>query len=257
MTHQTQRVESATIWRGVDPNYPGVPQPPPEVVTRATSRATVDYPTYVLDYAWRQVFHALLWGLGVMFVIGAAIVLKGEWQFFFVGFGGALIIAGVIGFFVILDAHRSYTRDLAHSISETYERPAPPPPPATVRPFVVDDSNGHRTIRTGRLDFRPTVWQSLFNRALANGGVITRDDAKDAGVGRNWYHGEGWTALQQELQRQGITDARNRITDRGLAWYDAHAPLPLAAFPARSRIERTNGERTANERAEVGEWGES
>ena len=42
-----QRVESATIWRATDINYPGVPQPPPDVVTRATSRAVVDYEIFV------------------------------------------------------------------------------------------------------------------------------------------------------------------------------------------------------------------
>ena len=253
-----QRAESATIWRATDINYPGVPQPPPEVVTRATSRAVVDYEIYVNAYAAQQRGHVLLSTFGVVITIGAAFYLSPPWLIITIALGIGLLFAGATGFGVALDAHRTYTRDMAVSVSETYERPAPPPPPATVRPFVVDDSNGHRTIRTGRLDFRPPVWQSLFNRALANGGSITRDDAKDAGVGRTWYHGEGWGALQQELQRQGIIDARNRITDRGLAWYDEHVPLPLAAFPARSRRERTNGERTANERPQQGgEWGES
>jgi hypothetical protein len=253
-----QRVESATIWRATDINYPGVPQPPPEVVTRATSRAVVDYEIYVNAYAAQQRGHVLLSTFGVVLTIGAAFYLSPPWLIITIAAGIGMLFAGAVGFGVAMDAHRSYTRDLAVSVSETYERPAPPPPPATVRPFVVDDSNGHRTIRTGRLDFQPPVWQSLFNRALANGGSITRDDAKDAGVGRTWYHGEGWGKLQQELQRQGIIDARNRITDRGLAWYDEHVPLPLAAFPARSRRERTNGERTANERPQQGEeWGES
>ena len=59
---QSKRLHATTaaerpIWRANNPNYPGIPQepePPPDVLTRATSRATVEYETYVLAYAAQQ-----------------------------------------------------------------------------------------------------------------------------------------------------------------------------------------------------------
>ena len=47
-------IESAApIWKD-DINYPGVPADPP-VAARTTSRATVTYETYVLQYAARDI----------------------------------------------------------------------------------------------------------------------------------------------------------------------------------------------------------
>lgn len=251
-------VESATIWRANDPNYPGVPQPPGDVVTRATTRATVDYETYVNAYAAQQRGHVLLLTAGVVIGIGAAFYLSPPWLIIAAALGIGMTAAGVVGFGVAMDAHHSYTRNLAVSVSETYERPAVAPPPATVRPYVASANGDGRTTNTGRLNFSPEVWRDLFDRALARGGVITRDEvAKPAGVGRAWYHGEGWGRFLEELTRLGFIDARNRLTPAALQWYADAIPLPLTAIPVRSRIERTNGERTANERHQEEGWGES
>jgi hypothetical protein len=257
----TRRVEStvdAPIWRGVDPNYPGVPQPPPgEVLTRATTRATVDYDTYTLRYASRVFWYVMLMAFGAVIFVGVAFYLQPPAAIVVGAFGIGALFGGAAGTVAVVDAHRSYTRDLAHSISETYERPQPPAPtgPATVRPFVPSAADP-RTTNTGRLNFTPQVWRDLFDYALANGGTITRDRAQAAGVGRPWYHGEGWGQLLAELTRLGFIDGRNRLTPAALQWYADAIPLPLATIPTRSRIERTNG---ANERTngpDSEEWGE-
>ena len=110
-----QRAESATIWRATDINYPGVPQPPPEVVTRATSRAVVDYEIYVNAYAAQQRGHVLLSTFGVVLTIGAAFYLSPPWLIITIAAGIGMLFAGAAGFGVAMDAHRTYTRDLAVS----------------------------------------------------------------------------------------------------------------------------------------------
>lgn len=257
-----RRLQSAidtdgAIWRGRDPNYPGVPQPP-EVLARSTSRATVDYETYVLAYAAQQRGHALLLTAGVVVVIGAAFYLSPPWLIIAVAVGLGLAFGGATGYGTARDAHRSYTRHLAVSVSETYERAQPAPPPATVRPFVESSGNGQRTTNTGRLNFPPDVWRSLFDLALANGGMVNRDAvAKRAGIGRQWYYGEGYGRLLEELTRLGFLDNRNRLTPAALQWYAEEIPLPLAALPARPRNGRTDGGRTGAAGANGTEWGES
>lgn len=257
---ETVTTSSADIWRGRDPAYPGVPQPPPELLTRSTSRATVDYETYVLAYAAQQRGHVLLLAAGVVILVGAGYYLSPPWLII----GGALaigmILAGGAAFAIAADAHASYTRDLAIAVSETYDRTPPrEPPPETVRPFVVAPGNRANRMNTGRLNFTPETWQAIFDLALSNDGAITRDRvAIRAGVPREWYHGPGWGRFLEELERLNFIDDRNRLTDVALAWYAEHIPLPLAAFSPRARSERTNGERTdtndANEPA--GGWEE-
>lgn len=212
-----------------------------ELTARSTSRATVDYDTYVLRYAARQRANILLAVLGAVTAVAAAVYLSGAWLILAIAAGLGLSLAGGAAAIICSDAHATYTRYLAVSVSETYSRP-PASAPVTVRPFVAS-TNGHTT-STGRLDFAPAVWRDLFDRALANGGAITRDDAQRAGVGRRWYHGEGWGEFQAELKRLGFIDARNRLTPAALAWYEQQIALPLASFAPRSRNERTNGERT-------------
>lgn len=215
-----------------------------DLTARSTSRATVDYDTYVLRYAARQRGHVLLAVVGLVVTIGAAVYLSGAWLIMAAAVGIGLSAAGCAGFLVTADAHATYTRHLAVSVSETYSRPAPRPQPETVRPFVASANGDGRTTNTGPLAFSPQVWRDLFDRALANGGAVVRDDAQRAGVGRRWYHGEGWGQFQAELTRLGFIDGRNRLTPAALSWYDQQIALPLDAFPVRSRNARTNGERT-------------
>lgn len=253
-------IESAApIWKD-DINYPGVPADPP-VAARTTSRATVTYETYVLQYAARQRGHVLLATAGVVLALGAMYLVDGTALLVILislGVGG--LMSGGVGFAIAADAHASYTRNLAVSVSETYERRPTTPPPATVRPYVASSNGDGRTTNTGRLNFTAQVWKALFDRALANGGVISRDGvARPAGVGRDWYHGDGYGHLLGELTRLGFIDGRNRITPAALSWYEAQIPLPLAAFPVRTGIERTNdrpnGANGAND-APVEQWGE-
>ena len=259
------RFEAATsvdgeIWRATDPFYPAVPQEPP-VVLRQSNRAIVAYEIYVLDYGARQRSNMLLAGLGIVLVVVAGAYLSGLWLVVVAILGGVGILAGLGSLWITAEAHDQYRNELAVSVSETYEQPHAAPPPATVRPFVAATEEGGRATRAGRFDFTPAVWQALFSRALQNGGVLTRDTVvKPSGVGREHYH-EGYERFIGELTRLGFVDERKRLTAAALAWYAEVIPLPLPPFASRTRSERTNGERTANERPEyasgAGEWGES
>ena len=235
-------VESAVpIWRREDPNYPGVPQPPPEVVARSTSRSTVDYDTYVLRFSRELRLNALLMTVGIVLIIGAMFYLSGIGLITVAAVGVGLGISGFVGYMAADRAHSSYTRDLAVSVSETYERPTPPPQPQTVRPFVASGNGDGRTTNTGRLDFTPEMWRDFFDRALANGGAVNRDDVAKKALGRQWYYGEGYGKLLEELTRLGFVDARNRLTPAALAWYEQQIPLPLTSIPTRPRVGRTDG----------------
>ena len=254
MKRRFEAVASPTPLYRTDPAYPGVPLAEPgEVAARTTSRATVDYDTFVLRYAARQRGHVLLATAGVILILGAGIYLPdGPAIIVLIALGIGAIMAGGVGFFIAAGAHDTYTQHLAVSVSETYHtRPAAPP--ATVRPFVVSANGDGRTTNTGRLDFTPQVWQALFDRALANGGFINRDDVAKRVLPRRWYYGEGYGQLLEELTRLKFIDARNRLTPAALAWYEQQIPLPLAALPTRPRNGRTD-ERTDG--ADGAEWGE-
>lgn len=233
----------AGIWRDSDPNYPGVPQPS-EVLARSTSRAAVTYETYVLAYGARQRSNLLLAGAGGLLLILGLAYLTDLWLVVVVAIGAIGVVAGLGSLWITADAHASYTQDLAVSMTETYERPNPAPTrQETVRPFIASRNPG--TINVGRFDFKPAVYRDLFDLALQNGGIITRDGvAKPAGVGRKWYHGTGWDEFKEELDRLGFIDAQKRLTPAALQWYANTIPLPLSSIPVRSRTERTNGERT-------------
>lgn len=251
-----QSTAAVPLWRPRDdPNYPGA-LVDENLTAKTTSRATVTYETYVLQYAARQRGHVLLVSGGTVLTLGAGIYLNGPALVLLAALGVGLALAGIVGFLIAADAHASYTRDLAVSVSETYNR-RPPAPPATVRPFVTSSNSDGRTTNTGRLNFEPGVWQSLFNLALANGGCIVRDTVvKPARVGRDWYHGEGYGRLLEELTRLGFIDGRNRLTPAALSWYEQQIALPLDAIPGRSHNERTNGERTAVNGRDLSEWGD-
>ena len=258
----TERVESAvntgTIWRATDPNYPGVPQPPPELLAKSTSRANVEYEIYVLAYAAQQRGHVLMLSAGVVIVIGAAYYLSPPWLVIAAAIGIGMVLAGAAGFAIAAAAHARYS-EIATSVSETYDRtPRREPTPDTVRPLVVAPGSRANQMSTGRLNFPPDTWQRLFDRALANGGMVNRDDVAKKALTRQWYYGEGYGRLLEELTRIGFIDPRNRLTPAALAWYAENIPLPLAALPARPRNGRTDGGRTgADDTAEpVGEWGE-
>ena len=256
MTVTKQRLHAAytpPATRRDDINYPGAGG---DLTQRQTSRATVDYDTYVLRYAARQRGNILMAAAGIVAGLGAGLFLDGSALVLIVAAAVGCTVAGFAGFAVAADAHASYTRDLAVSVSETWHtRPAAEP---SRNPRVFVASENPNTIRASRLTFSPVVWQSLLDNALSNGGAVTRDGAKVSGVGRDWYHGDGYGNLLTELSRLGFIDERNRITDRWLAWYDAQFPaLPLAALAKNRTHERTNGERTAaNDANDVLEWGE-
>lgn len=224
---------AAPIWKD-DINYPGVPALP---VSKTTSRATVTYETYVLDYAARQRGHVLLATAGLIMALGAMYLIDNNALLvLFIALGVGGIMSGSIGFAIAADAHASYTRNLAVSVSETWER-RQPPAPATVRPFVASSDGDGRTTNTGRLNFTPPVWQALFNRAMSNGGFIDRDNVcKKAGIGRRWYHSDpnsadGFRAFLAELRQIQFVDDRNRLTDIALTWYAQQIGLPLDAIP--------------------------
>lgn len=255
-------VESTTIWRADDPNYPGVPQPPPEVVARSTSRANVDYDTYVLRFSRELRFNTLLMSIAVVMIIGAAVYLSGVALIIIAAVGIGIGLAGVVGFMATDAAHRSYTENLAVSVSETYERPAAASPPQTVRPFVSSANSDGRTTNTGRLSFEPRVWQSLFDLALANAGVIDKENVcRRAGIGRRWYHtdpnsADGYRAFLAELRQLRFIDDRNRLTDLALQWYEQQIPLPLATLPSRTPVDRPTADRPPTDRAQRAGWGE-
>lgn len=259
MTRRFEQVANpAPLWQD-DINYPGVPNR--ELAAKTTSRATVDYDTYVLRYAARQRGHVLLITAGVTAAVGAAVYLSGPALVLIAAGGIGAAFAGCAGFVVAAQAHGSYTRDLAVSVSETWHRDTPPPRPATVRPFVASTNGDGKTTTTGRLDFTPEIWRDLFDRAMKNGGVINRDDvAKPARIGREWYHGAGYGTFLSELTRLGFIDERNRLTPAALAWYEQQIALPLTAVNLRSprSFVRSFGQ-DANEQEEavgVGEWSE-
>ena len=218
--------------------------PPDELTSRTSTRSTVDYRDYVNGYAGRQQARLLLAVFGVVVAVGAAVYLNGAWLIMVAALGIGLALSGIGGFLIAADAHATYTRYLAISTSETYSRPAPVPAPTTetVRPFVASQNatNGRTTI-AGTLAFAPGVWRDLFNRALANGGVVTRDGAQAARVGAQWYRGDNYNQLLAELTRLGFIDAHKRLTPAAREWYDAAIPLPLDHLPHRSHTERTNG----------------
>lgn len=218
--------------------------PPDELTARTSTRATVDYQTYVLAYGGRQRANILIAVLGLNSIVAASIYLYGAWLVVALAVGLALLFAGGVSFIITGAAHATYTRHLAISTSETWHtRPEPAPPAAaTVRPFVASQNatNG-RTTLAGALAFPPGVWRDLFNRALANGGVVTRDGAQAARVGAQWYRGDNYNQLLAELTRLGFIDAHKRLTPAAREWYDAAIPLPLDHLPHRSPVERTNG----------------
>ncbi len=244
-------------------NYPGVPlQPgdePPPIAARTTSRAIVQYEIYVLQYSGRQFRHTFIMAFGIVLALIAILYLDGHPQQIAIAIAIAFVLAAAVGYLTTANAHATFTRDLAVATSETWHPRPAAPPPATVRPFVPSTNpDGHtRTTNTGRLDFTPQVWQSFFNRALANGGFINRDDVAKRALPRRWYYGEGYGQLLEELTRLEFIDGRNRLTLTALDWYEKQIPLPLAAFPARPRTgrtdERTDGAHGAIEVVE--EWG--
>ncbi len=231
-------IESATpLWKD-DINYPGVPPMPDRpLAAKITNRATVDYETYVLAYTTRKVLYVMLTAFGMAASVLTVVTLTGAAMVILAALSIGAALAGIVGVMVITEAHRSYTRHLAIAVTETYhDRPATPPP-NTVRPYVASSNGDGRTTNTGRLNFTPAVWQALFNRALANGGYIDRDNVcKPAGVGRRWYHSDpnspdGFRAFLAELRQIQFIDDRNRLTDTALSWYAAQINRPLDALP--------------------------
>lgn len=223
---------------------------------KRTNALAVTYEEFVSRFARRQAGYVFTLVFGLFVTVGGVIYLTGPTAVWITATGAGIAAAGAAGFLFNWSAHNEYL-DNGYGVTttETYQ-PRPSAPLETVRPFVASANSDGRTTNTGRLNFPSAVWRDLFDRALSNGGVITRDGAQSARVGRDWYHGAGWGALQEELTRLGFIDARNRITPAALEWYAAQIPLPLAALPGRSHIARTNGANERTNGVEMGEWGE-
>lgn len=242
MKRRMQNVTAAApLWQN-DPNYPGAP---PEVLSKVQHRATVDYDTYVLRYQAAQRANALLTAAGVAAVAAGIVALRGDATILAVIIGLGLMAGGGVGLLTAATAHAEY-KQMAVSVTETYA-PRPEAKPPQVRAFV--SSENGRLTNTGRLQFEPQVWQSLFDLALMNGGIIDRDNVcKKSGIGRRWYHSDpnsadGFRAFQAELRQLGFIDARNRLTDGALKWYAEQIPLPLSALALRSPADRPTADR--------------
>lgn len=115
-----------------------------------------------------------------------------------------------------------------------------------VRP-VIQAATG--TIRRGRFSLDREMWQRFFSVAQANGGRVTRDAIVAArALPREHYH--NWNETRGELQRLGIIDERNAITDTGRAFYAQEVALPyLRVVPRGVPSTNANG-RTEHERSE-------
>lgn len=242
-----------------DPNYPGIPAAPSHVA-KSTVKSQVDYPTFVNGYARRISSYAFTMVAGITAVIGSYIHVRAEWGVILIAVGAGMVAAGGAGLLATWASHEQwYNAGLGVSTTETYA-PTPTPKPETVRPFIA--TANPNTISTGRLRFAPTVWQSLIDMALANGGTITRDIAMKAGVGREWYNTHpdapgGFQALLLELRRLRFIDHRNRITDIMLTWYEAQYPaLPLTALAMRPANARPpdGADDAPDDAVGVGEW---
>lgn len=209
--------------------------------SRVTNRATVDYDTYVLRYGAAQRFNVLLMFSGITAVVGSIVYLPVPGAVIGLTIGLGLTAGGAAGWLAAGQAHSEY-REMAVSMTETYEHPRAAVVDHGVRPFVASSNGGGRsTVKTGQLRFEPRIWQELFDRALHNGGVIDTGVAKRSGVGARWYHTDydnrqdGYQALLTELRNLRFIDDRNRLTDIALRWYETTIDLPL------SKIQNTAG----------------
>lgn len=226
---------AAPLWKD-DINYPGVPPMPDRpLAAKVTNRATVDYGTYVLAYTTRVVVYALLSAFGAAGALGAVVILSGAAMVIMAALSIGAVLAGGVGVIVITEAHRTYTRHLAVATTETYhERPAaqPAPQPPTARPIVASANGNPRTTRTGRLHFEPTVWRDLFDRALRNNGVVTRDGALSARADE----------LAAEVER--LTAENAALRGELSKWRDANATL-RAQLDAAQQAMRTQAAQAA------------
>lgn len=238
-------------------NYPGA-LPEPEKVAVSTIKSQVDYPTFVNGYAKRMAGFTGLLFTGAASVVGLVMAAPPVWVSYAVGaIGLGLTAAGAVGLLAVYHAHEQWLENGLGVSTRWEHRPPPPEVRETVRPFVAS-ANG-TTLNTGRLDFAPTVWQSLLDMALQNGGFVTKEIATKSGVGRRWYHTDpaspdGYRAFLSELRQLRFINERNRITDVVLTWYAAQFPaLPLSAIAMRPVPDRPTGDRPgATDR--VGEW---
>jgi phosphate/sulfate permease len=224
-----------------DPNYPGIPQPPAGVLTRATTRATVDYPTYVLDYAWRMSMYGAMIGLGLAILSLAAFYLRPPMSYVVGTLALAPGLGGLLGALSARSSHRAFTENLAHAVSETYgpQQVEPVAAQQTDRPFV-PSGDRPRTILVGSHRLTPSRLAGLFQAAEADDGRVKRDLAVHF-LPRDMYR--DWQATVGELQRLGFVDADARPTRAGWAYVRGESPPPPAnhtppgaqSTPARAR----------------------
>lgn len=212
---------------------------------------SISYEDFVNKFARRQAFYVFMMVLGVFTLLGAVLHSREDMLLYMAGIGAGLMAAGAAGFLFNWQAHDAYLNNgLGVTTTETWTAPRSPAPVVGTRPFVPSSNGENRptSTRTGRLNFLPGVWHDLFHQALLNDGMFTRDGARMARVGREYYHGEGWHRLKAELEALRFMDEQQRMTRLALTWYEATIPLPLRPDLVRAHKERTNDERTTNER---------
>ncbi len=186
MKRRIYNASPAPLWRD-SVNYPAAP-PEPAAVAKSTVKSQVDYPTFVNGYARRVAWYTFSSFAGVAAVVGSIIRVDAEWGILLIIVGFGMIAAGGAGVLATWSSHEQWQNNgYGVSTTETYA-PRKVAPPETVRPFVSSNNGTGKTTNTGRLKFAPTVWQSLIDMALANGGTLTRDIAMKANVGREWYN---------------------------------------------------------------------
>lgn len=192
------------------------PSPP---VARQSSRANVDFNSFVFTFAGKVARYVFLIFTGAGLIAGAGITLEGAAAVMLVAGGLGLVGAGLAGAAAATSAHGAYSRHLAISSTTVYQEPKPEP--AAVRPFV-PSRNGQQhgmSIRVGRFKLPLALFEST-NRD----GRLTRDGAIRAGLSRELYR--DWQSTLGELARLGIVDGDGKITPQGWELYRDYSPYP-------------------------------
>ena len=183
----------------------------PRAPARQTTRPTVDFDTYVLQFSRAMRGNALLCFAGMACAVGAAVNLDGTALVVFGAVGLGMVGGGLAGAGAGAAAHAAYTQHLAHVEVVDYPEPRQVD---EVRAFV-PTSDGVATVRAGRFSLPRSTWSALFATARRNGGRLTRDGASKV-LPRVYYR--DWQGTLSDLQRLGLVDGDGRVTAEGWAF---------------------------------------